>query len=197
MKKVADLIDPNGQHCDPWFLRMTNVAGLCLVGQVVMLCRTYLEKRPGTFYKEMSIYSIHTSFNVAMFPLLFFFSGLYYTDVLSTLVVLLSFINHIIRVRQSVSGILSDLTTVMLGLVTLWFRQTNVFWVVVFMGGLEAVHAIKSISPKRVEQPVVRTLFEQLKFFAWRYSLGEVHDLSLNNAYPDGTSCHASKNTKC
>lgn len=186
LKKVADWIDPNGLHCDPWFLRCTNVAGLLLISQVALLCRTYIEKRPGVSYMQPSIYSVHTAFNVAMFPLLFFFSGLYYTDILSTLVVLISFGNHIARMRSPTSGILSDLITIVLGLVTLWFRQTNVFWVVVFMGGLEAVHAIKTIAPKGVEQPVVRTLFEQLKFFVWRYSLGDVHDVSISRAYPDG-----------
>lgn len=76
--------------------------------------------------------------------------------------------------------------TVLLGLCSLTMRQTNVFWVVVFMGGLEAVHAVKSLRPKAVVQPYMTSLSEQLLFFFKRWSVGHVHDLPLNMAYPKG-----------
>ena len=131
---------------------------------------------------------MHTSFNIALFPLLFFFSGLYYTDVVSTAVVVGAFLNHLKRVGRDHSSTLSDLLTIALGVLALFMRQTNVFWVVVYMGGLEAVHAVKTLRPGRVDQPFMKTMGEQLRFFAWRYSVGDIHDLPLSQAWPDGKS---------
>lgn len=113
---------------------------------------------------------------------------------LSTGVVLTALLNHLSRVGRDTSSPLSDLLTVVLGLASLGMRQTNVFWVVVFMGGLEAVHAVKTLRPQRVDQPVNKTLLEQVKYFAWRYSVGDVHDLPVHKAYPDGK--HFYKQTK-
>ncbi|UKZ79897.1 hypothetical protein TrVFT333_007660 [Trichoderma virens FT-333] len=111
--------------------------------------------------------------------------GLYYTDVVSTAVVLAAFLNHLHRVGRDHSSFLSDIVTVGLGLWTLTMRQTNVFWVVVFMGGLEAVHSVKSLRPQSVAQPFMTTLSEQLLFFIKRWSVGHVHDLPLHMAYPE------------
>ncbi len=140
----------------------------------------------GAKVRAFSQYALHTAVNIGLFPLLFFFSGLYYTDVLSTAVVLCSYLNHLWRVGADGPSILSDASTITLGIATLAMRQTNVFWVVVFMGGLEAVHAVKTLRPQRVDQPEATTLFGRLKFYAVRYSLGDVHDLPLHKSYPDG-----------
>ncbi|KAK2599963.1 glucosyltransferase [Conoideocrella luteorostrata] len=176
--------------CSASSLRVTNVLGLIILASLALLCRHEIEsllyaahssRRP----KTISTYTIHTAFNIALFPLLFFFSGLYYTDVISTAVVVGSFLNHLKRVARDKSSILSDLVTMLLGALTLFMRQTNVFWVVVWMGGLEAVHAVKSLRPERVDQPFMITLADQLKFYAWRYSVGDIHDPPLGLAWPD------------
>ncbi|QUC19804.1 uncharacterized protein UV8b_04045 [Ustilaginoidea virens] len=80
---------------------------------------------------------------------------------------------------------MSDLVTAVLGLVALVMRQTNIFWIVVWMGGLETVHAVKTLRPERASQPWPTSLVEQVKFFAWRCSMGDVHDPPLNMAWPD------------
>lgn len=177
--------------CDPKALRLTNALGLVFLSYLSLLCRQGLERQlSGTGSSKpaggSSSYALHTAFNIGLFPLLFFFSGLYYTDVLSTAVVLGSFINHLQRVSRNTSSIVSDLVTVVLGVVTLFFRQTNVFWVVVFMGGLEAVHAVKTLRPKQVADSKATTLWGQFKHFGWRYSVGDIHDLPISRAYPDG-----------
>ncbi|KAJ4209885.1 glucosyltransferase [Fusarium falciforme] len=56
------------------------------------------------------------------------------------------------------------------------------------MGGLEAVHAIKTLRPERVDQPSMSSLVEQVKYYLWRYSLGDIHDPPLNLLWPDGES---------
>lgn len=172
-------------------LRAFNVFALAVLAYLALQCRREIEARlyEAQFSGKLRItsqYALHTAFNIALFPLLFFFSGLYYTDVASTAAVLAAFLNHLKRMGRDQSSILSDLTTILLGVFTLFFRQTNVFWVVVFMGGLEAVHAIKTLRPEHVDPPVIFTLSEQLKHYAWRYSLGDVHDPPLHMMWPDG-----------
>lgn len=136
--------------------------------------------------KHVSQYAAHTALNVALFPLLFFFSGLYYTDVASTAVVLGGFLNCLNRLGREGNGIMSDLSTFVLGILALFMRQTNVFWAVVFCGGLEAVHAVKTLRPKAVERPWTMSPPEHLKWFSWRWSVGDVHDLPVSLAWPDG-----------
>jgi alpha-1,2-glucosyltransferase len=97
--------------------------------------------------RKLSFYSYHTGLNIALFPLIFFFSALYYTDVISTLFVLMAYRNHLYRLSPEGPGLVSDLWTVVLGVLTLSMRQTNVFWVVVYMGGLEAVHVLRGAKP--------------------------------------------------
>ncbi|PNP55526.1 hypothetical protein THARTR1_04356 [Trichoderma harzianum] len=176
--------------CDPKTLRATNAIGIIILSYIALLCRTQIEVRLHQAHSSISIkavsqYAMHTAFNIALFPLLFFFSGLYYTDVVSTAVALVAFLNHLHRVGRDHSSFLSDIVTIALGLWTLTMRQTNVFWVVVFMGGLEAVHSVKSLRPKSVAQPSMTTLSEQLLFFVKRWSVGHVHDLPLHMAYPE------------
>ncbi|EHK50356.1 glycosyltransferase family 59 protein [Trichoderma atroviride IMI 206040] len=156
--------------CDAKTLRATNAVGIIVLSYTALLCRKAIEARLHQAHSSTSIsstsqYAAHTALNIALFPLLFFFSGLYYTDVVSTAVVLVSFLNHLHRIGRDQSSFLSDVTTIVLGLCSLTMRQTNVFWVVVFMGGLEAVHAVKSLRPKVVVQPYMTSLSEQLLFF--------------------------------
>ncbi|KAM0350110.1 hypothetical protein ACHAPU_003273 [Fusarium lateritium] len=179
-----------GYLCHVKDLRAANVVSLAILAYVALQCRREIEARlyevhSSTRLRITSQYALHTAFNIALFPLLFFFSGLYYTDVASTAAVLVAYLNHLKRVGRDQSSVLSDVTTICLGVFTLIFRQTNVFWVAVYMGGLEAVHAIKTLRPERVDQPVILNLFEQTKYYAWRYSLGDVHDPPLHMLWPD------------
>ncbi|PTB66776.1 glycosyltransferase family 59 protein [Trichoderma citrinoviride] len=176
--------------CDPKTLRVTNALGILVLAYFALQCRKEIEARLHQAHSPLRLngtsqYAMHTAFNIALFPLLFFFSGLYYTDVVSTAVVLASFLNHSRRVARSQSSLVSDLVTIRLGLFALTMRQTNVFWVVVFMGGLEAVHAVKTLRPEAVKRPLMTTLSEQLLFVVKRWSVGHVHDLPLHMAYPE------------
>ncbi|KAF4339438.1 alpha-1 2 glucosyltransferase ALG10 [Fusarium beomiforme] len=176
--------------CDVKSLRATNVVVLTVLALLALKCRREIESRlyethTANKLHNTSQYAIHTALNIALFPLLFFFSGLYYTDVASTAAVLVAYLNHLKRIGRDHSSMLSDLLTISLGILTLFFRQTNVFWVVVYMGGLEAVHAIKTLRPQQIDQPVILTLFEQIKYFAWRYTLGDIHDPPLHMMWPD------------
>ena len=76
----------------------------------------------------------HTALNICLFPPLFFFYGLYYTDVLSAVSVLLVYKYFLVERHFAV--------IIAAGLFSLLFRQTNVLWVAVFLGGLAFCRAI-------------------------------------------------------
>lgn len=119
----------------------------------------------------------HTGLNVGLFPVLFFFGGLYYTDVLSTAVVLLAY-----RWWLEEEG---GIWIYGAGVVALGMRQTNIFWVAVFLGGLEVVKSVREIGgQKGGERPVydlkdwkscVTSALEQ-------WEKGVVHDIPLRDA---------------
>lgn len=72
--------------------------------------------------------------NIALFPPLFFFSGLYYTDVLSVLAVLICY--SYFHARQPVGIVVT-------GAISLTFRQNNIFWCAIYLAGLEVARSLK------------------------------------------------------
>lgn len=80
----------------------------------------------------------HTALNVCLFPPLFFFAALYYTDVVSTALVLTS---HWVRTSTVFSHrpALRNATLITSGLIALCLRQTNMFWIAVFPAFLDIV----------------------------------------------------------
>ncbi|QKX60624.1 uncharacterized protein TRUGW13939_07770 [Talaromyces rugulosus] len=137
-------------------LRATNLAasGLVLPWRLQTLL-DLLRKEQNT--RQSGAWVSHTVLNICLFPPLFFFSGLYYTDVLALLVVVEAYIWDIKRsdangAKKTIGSALlghtslQSLAFVVLGLVALVFRQTNIFWVSVFMGGLQVVRTIRQNS---------------------------------------------------
>lgn len=135
--------------------------------------------RAGTIKKD----AILTASSVALFPPLFFFSGLFYTDVLSTCLVLVSYrllLQREILHENSGSGFLRIYIT---GMIALTMRQTNIFWVAIFMGGSEAVRIIKmNASPLTIHEPTTRTWLESITAAFSQYSRGHIHDVALQDA---------------
>lgn len=177
-----------GFPCSIYNLRAFNVFVVSSISVLVLVCRARLTLRTARSDTghEITVRDIVTGVNIALFPVLFFFSGLYYTDPASTLIVLLAYANHLTRVGAKQPSFLNDVYSLGLGILTLGFRQTNIFWVVVYMGGLEVISAIKTLNPEIVETPKFQTVSEQLRFYAWRYSLGDIHDPSLTLVEPVG-----------
>ncbi|OTA95298.1 glycosyltransferase family 59 protein [Hypoxylon sp. CO27-5] len=178
----------SGWPCSVYYLRLFNVEVIPYLALAAIMSRARLEQpqRVGNTQgrSQFSVYAVWTGINISLFPVLFFFSGLYYTDVISTFVVLLAYVNHLGRVSQDRTSLANDIYTLFLGLLSLCMRQTNIFWVVVYMGGLEAVHGIKALHPKAEPTPVFTTLSQQIQFYTWRYSLGDIHDPTLNLTSP-------------
>ncbi|KAL1870563.1 hypothetical protein VTK73DRAFT_2538 [Phialemonium thermophilum] len=176
-----------GYACTTESFRYINCLGIVLVDRLAWLCRESLEGRSQlttSSLSPLSLYADHSAVNIALFPPLFFFSGLYYTDVLSTAVVLGAYYDHLRRLRHLQTGWIQDLWTLLLGIVALSMRQTNVFWVVVYMGSMEAIHALKSLKPRPAGKPKFSSLVELCGFYLRRYSLGDIHDPPLSLAQP-------------
>ncbi|EER23000.1 DIE2/ALG10 family protein [Coccidioides posadasii C735 delta SOWgp] len=90
--------------------------------------------------------------NICLFPPIFFFSGLYYTDLASLLIVLevyrrdLESANGAHLNSQNALSSHHSILLFLFGLVSLLFRQTNIFWSAVFLGGLQVVKMLHSLS---------------------------------------------------
>ena len=179
--------------CSTAELRQLNGITASVVVLVASLSRTlldleYRQAKGNNSDDGPSFYSEHTALNIALFPPLFFFSALYYTDVISPLVVLACYQDYQDRRHRLAIGKHSTklyFRTIIIGVTALLMRQTNIFWVVVFMGGLEVVDAVKTLKPVPV-QPHFTTLLQMLKYYDWRYSVGDVHDPPLSYSSPDG-----------
>ncbi|PHH49383.1 Dol-P-Glc:Glc(2)Man(9)GlcNAc(2)-PP-Dol alpha-1,2-glucosyltransferase [Ceratocystis fimbriata CBS 114723] len=177
-----------GDPCSAFMLRSFNVWSIAVVALLASLCRRRIEASLARKENRGSIssYSIHTGLNIALFPLVFFFSGLYYTDVLSTLSILAAYAHHLDRINSSSSSLISDFVAILLGIAALFMRQTNIFWVVVYMGGLETVHAVKqSKTPTDAKMVPQSTLSGRVNSALQKYSRGKIHDPPISSCWPD------------
>lgn len=76
----------------------------------------------------------------------------------------------------------------MVGILALTMRQTNIFWVAIYMGGLEVVRTLMDIQPPPLEDlPQPKTWREVVISTFNRYARGEIHDISLKDAELSGT----------
>ncbi|RAL61259.1 hypothetical protein DID88_010338 [Monilinia fructigena] len=138
--------------CNPHFLRITNVIALTSIMVLAWKCRTLIIRagaghRIDLTPRLISADSLHTAVNIALFPPLFFFSGLYYTDVLSTCAVLYLYKQFLEQgERKKIEKTWKNGAWFYLcGVLALCMRQTNIFWAAIFLGGMEAVRAMKGI----------------------------------------------------
>ncbi|EOD50808.1 putative alpha- glucosyltransferase alg10 protein [Neofusicoccum parvum UCRNP2] len=144
-------------RCDIYVLRALNCSLALFIAQVSfsILARLYgllkqkssAEVTASSDARQAVLFTnaVHTALNICLFPPLFFFFGLYYTDVPSTFFVLLSYF-YALKAQQKEGKNMkfsSVINTVVLGVAALFFRQTNIFWVAIFPAGLAVVQALK------------------------------------------------------
>ncbi|KAK3673711.1 glucosyltransferase [Recurvomyces mirabilis] len=128
-----------GIGCSITALRALNVLGIVLLSLVVR--RSYLQRATDRGQRHSGVFD-HSSLDVALFPTLFFFSALYYTDIWSTLLVVL-FYTQISSTNHNNSGrLVHHVTLVTLGLASLAFRQTNIFWVAIFPAAITTIRQL-------------------------------------------------------
>ncbi|KAK7512180.1 glucosyltransferase [Phyllosticta citriasiana] len=181
-------------RCDVFMLRALNCSLALFIAQISfsILTRLYglLKTRnasPTNFAynkRDVALFTsaIHTAINICLFPPLFFFLGLYYTDVPSTLFVLLSY-HYALKTQQKKYGKkTSAIMTILIGVAALFFRQTNIFWVAVFPAGLAVVQALKKSAHPPPEEARQDMILDVLRISAMNMS---VYDKPVRFAFVD------------
>ncbi|RKF76953.1 Dol-P-Glc:Glc-PP-Dol alpha-1,2-glucosyltransferase [Golovinomyces cichoracearum] len=148
-----------GTFCDILALRSFNRLALLISYLYLLSCRFHITHS----IKD----AIHTAFNIALFPPLFFTSALFYTDILSLCSVLVMY-KFVLDKKELRHKTLGSLWLMIIGVISLTTRQTNIFWVTIFTGGLELVNTLVSLEPKEVTPNMI--------------SNGRIHDIQLNEA---------------
>lgn len=116
----------------------------------------------------------HVVFNICLFPPLFFFYGLYYTDVISALLVLMTYRFHLQQANKSL---------LLAGLASLLFRQTNIFWVSIFLGGLQVTRNLARGRPG-IDFPEKPSYVDVV---TGSLQHGHLYDPPISNACVEGT----------
>lgn len=109
-------------RCDTPYLRAFNSVGISVLTPILVY---RIHQALHGKSSANSFIAAQTALNIAIFPLLFFFAGLYYTDVYSTVFVLAAYLALLER-KPRISAIYCW--------VSLWFRQTNILWTAFFAG---------------------------------------------------------------
>ena len=121
----------------------------------------------------------HTALNLALFPPLFFFSALYYTDIMSVVTVLHAYDYFL---QGDIGRVL------MYSLMALLLRQTNILWTAVWLGGLTTVRALKRSDrgkKEREKSPKRRKTWREVIGSSW--SRGVLYDPLVSEAWLDGS----------
>jgi alpha-1,2-glucosyltransferase len=105
-------------------------------------------------------------FAIVCFPLFFFFGGLYYTDLFSTVLVLATYVAWSAGSRgQGKTKVICHLLHLVFGLLALSVRQTNIFWVGVFLGGLQLVESVRErVGVHKIHDPPISEGFVEGTF---------------------------------
>jgi alpha-1,2-glucosyltransferase len=182
--------------CNVHILRFFNTVTLLLTLSYACDCRNLIvsghdqktafnnSKNAAKRSKTTSIDTLHTALNIGLFPPLFFFSSLYYTDILSTCIVLKVYKTFL----EGRNGKGRSFQIYLWGMVSLTMRQTNIFWAAIFMGGMEVVRTLQNPLPSVSVHE--REKLQSLQSFVtarWNEALhGMVFDVPLRSASLEG-----------
>lgn len=167
------------------------LSAVCLVGVLCAVFCTYaLRQRKRDDASTLTLQ--HAALNLALFPPLFFFSAMYYTDAASTLSVLI-FYSYFLYTEKTVGARRRwwhSLVRVVLGVASLMFRQTNIFWVAVFPAGIELVQHLD-----RGHEVVKDSMYRRIEGFSdtlislartsWKMEV--IYNPSVRDAWMEGT----------
>ena len=184
-------------NCSVPFLRLQSAVINCLLLPYVVfrICKI-LRQTDILIVDDVRIrrYAIWTALNISLFPILFFFSALYYTDIASTFWVLVTYLMGLERwFIRSTFYIpprlrVRDLAIFTSGLISLSFRQTNIIWVAIYPAALEIIRTIKYMTSRgRTGEGSGLTVMSSLSDIitvGWKH--GQFYDAPLSDAYLGG-----------
>lgn len=180
--------------CDVISLRAINAA--CLVALLLVLVATYSVRRKanGQSGYLSGLLACHSSLNIVLFPPLFFFSALYYTDIASTLSWTILYWYSLRTLSADRFSMVEAAVQVTLGVVSLSFRQTNIFWVAIapaalkLMVELDQGHSVIKQSMYRRAEGFGDSTWSVAKT-SWKMSV--LYDPPIRDAYIEGQCCLA------
>ncbi|KAH0543446.1 hypothetical protein FGG08_002211 [Glutinoglossum americanum] len=185
--------------CETFTLRLQNCIAVivaipvatCSIHKLLQSQAKKAERPPTDISSEDSIrafnFAVHTALNIALFPPLFFFSALYYTEPWSIFWVLLahpifSSGKSSVKSKRSLGhSLLLNSIFVVQGIVALLYRQTNIFWIVVFYGGLDAVQILETKAIQLATLKAKDQTYRDIMVRGWKS--GYIYDLPVNNAW--------------
>lgn len=166
---------------------------MCLLGLLLVLRATFTVRRKTNHENGFmsNILACHSSLNIVLFPPLFFFSALYYTDMASTLSVVL-FYWYFLRDLPENHSLVRDATQILLGVLSLMFRQTNIFWVAVapailtLVAELDQGHRVVKESMYRRAEGFGDSTLSVAKT-SWKMEV--IYDPPIRDAFFEGEIC--------
>lgn len=168
--------------CTAENLRFTNTIALLVLLYTAFKCLNLIHLTTAHGQASQTTwYNIHSAVNICLFPPLFFYSALYYTDVPSTCAVLIAYHSFLDRGKGNSVARIVDIIVV--GTIAMLMRQTNVIWVGIFMAGMEWFRSCQTMDYKPFSRfdkdtGVLKWAQTSCIFFARGY----IHDLPLANA---------------
>ncbi|XP_047481705.1 putative Dol-P-Glc:Glc(2)Man(9)GlcNAc(2)-PP-Dol alpha-1,2-glucosyltransferase [Penaeus chinensis] len=148
--------------CDVFSLRITNLVASAFLLSTIHKLLVYLHGNKVDNWKL-----ILSAVNLSLLPVLYWFTFLYYTDVLSTLVVMVMILLHLHQAPTMAAA---------MGVVAVMMRQTNIIWV----GFLCVLIAADTLGARVLKGPIntlsdVKSVLRKLKKTATKpYRLAEV-----------------------
>ncbi|KAF2202469.1 hypothetical protein GQ43DRAFT_311470 [Delitschia confertaspora ATCC 74209] len=186
--------------CSTWGLRVLNVMAISMLAISVSSILRHIQQHTVSSSESEDAeetepeldgqtywMNAHSALNIALFPPLFFFSGLFYTDVMSALFVIWSYDTFVAFLwgQPGTMTILDALQSIFFGICALFFRQTNIFWVAVFPAGLAVVDALKWTGEATVKTDISSNTTAKTYIFgilrdSWDHGL--MYDASISEA---------------
>ncbi|CAB1317012.1 unnamed protein product [Coregonus sp. 'balchen'] len=127
IKPVVWLVDLSGKVvCSTAMLRFINLLFNCgiLYLLYLIICKLHLKEKTKTASRR-----VLSALSLSTFPVLYFFNFLYYTDAGSTFFILFTYLMTLYGCHKA---------SALLGVFAIFFRQTNIIWVVFCAGTVVA-----------------------------------------------------------
>ncbi|RMZ84942.1 hypothetical protein DV738_g330, partial [Chaetothyriales sp. CBS 135597] len=145
---------------DPGFELTTNeLRFVNFITYYMLILALYIWKRSSTPQVRDSS-GLPRELIIASSPLVFFFSGLYYTDLFSALTVVICY-TFWSASAEATGGtkVAYQALHFAFGALSLLARQTNIFWVAIFLGGLQVLRTLRSFYQGQIYDPQISNAF--------------------------------------
>uniref|UniRef100_A0A1B6CLY3 Dol-P-Glc:Glc(2)Man(9)GlcNAc(2)-PP-Dol alpha-1,2-glucosyltransferase n=1 Tax=Clastoptera arizonana TaxID=38151 RepID=A0A1B6CLY3_9HEMI len=165
LSKLADT-----DLCSVYGLRAINFV-VCVINFYLFYVLCNILQKNESNKDEVKWKYLVTALNLSIFPVLYFFTFLYYTDSLSTCLVLLSYVLHLQN---------KNYLSALIGFISVLVRQTNIVWLFLFAVDL-VVEVLKAEAMKNRKKKLASD--DETKFKYFEVLLSTVAETSKRGSY--------------